>query len=375
MDSTEDKTQAQQQFEVIRQVLRSFFSAYKNNHLYGPSHPSSAESIRKFVASAKESLKNKLELPIQHVDGIFLIEDNFFVDDSLFMYDILRSLEYHGISTISLLPGLSETEAKDLIAFLLTKSEDGESQVPFPPTLSGNKLRLYRDSGKGTTSAFGRERTVAVQKAYAITEEWKGRTQDMLAHLFDEQTLPIADLSSKMEDLIETLYIYPAAFSIVTTQMGNSNLHLDHTVRSLIFSLFIGQKLGFDTPSLKLLGLTALCHDVGRFVLPADFQSGTPILPSDVELVQIHVRDGATILSNVQGIPMVVSRVALEHHIGYDGLGYPQLPPAHKTHLFSRIVGLADFVSWGTVSESHYQKPIPFLQVDENTSSSGRDPV
>jgi hypothetical protein len=49
----------------------------------------------------------------------------------------------------------------------------------------------------------------------------------------------------------------------------------------------------------------------------------------------------------------------LEHHIGFDGHGYPALPKAAKPHLFSQIVGLADFISWGTVAERFYRRQEP----------------
>ena len=121
--------------------------------------------------------------------------------------------------------------------------------------------------------------------------------------------------------------------------------------------------MGLDVPTVKSLGVAALLHDIGRFLLPADFGRDYRLDAGDYDFIHLHARDGASFLAGVQGLPVIALRVALEHHIGYDGLGYPTLPEAHKPHFFSYIVGLADFVSWQTHSEAYYYKPIPMHRV------------
>ncbi len=340
--------------EGYSRVLRTWYATYKSVLLYSPSHPSTVQACDKLTLTLKEVLQNKLEISIQHADGIFVIENFFFIEESLLMYDLLSALETCKVSSVVFLSGATSGEILSFLKGLLEKS----------PTLTGgNHLRVYQETQKSHVGSGSAPRSLAIKRVMTLYEEWVERTGSVFSKLLDEQTLPLSDLSHALEVLIDALQQSPAGFSMTVAMKEKSNLPVEHALHTMVLSLFLGQQAGLDPGALKSLGLAALLHDTGRFLLPSDFTTGHRLAPGDADFIQLHARDGASFLANVPGLPTTAARVALEHHLGFDGLGYPQLPASHKPHFFSQIVGLADFVSWGTVSDNFYHRPAPFYRL------------
>jgi HD-GYP domain-containing protein (c-di-GMP phosphodiesterase class II) len=169
----------------------------------------------------------------------------------------------------------------------------------------------------------------------------------------------MAELTNPLDELIDAVMLDPGSLALLVAFEPIANLHVQHCLHTAILSLFLGRQLGFETHALKSLGVAALLHDIGRLLLPSDFTSLYKLREGDAEIIRLHCRDGAALLAGVPNLPLPIIRPALEHHMGHDGLGYPDLPVSHTPHMYSKIIALADFVSWGTVSDEYYHRPVP----------------
>src|SRR5262249_27592381 len=118
--------QRQRDRETFGRVLRSWSTAIKNIKLYTPQHPSSQEACQKFVGTLQEAFQQKLEVGIQQTEGLFIIEDMFFIEESLSLYDLLHLLEVRKIEKILFLPGIEQGEVVRFSEFLLVKATDGD---------------------------------------------------------------------------------------------------------------------------------------------------------------------------------------------------------------------------------------------------------
>ncbi|MCG3204157.1 MAG: hypothetical protein KCHDKBKB_00863 [Elusimicrobia bacterium] len=350
-----ESTQDEQRLERERygKILRQWHAALKNMQLYSVAHPSMAEASRKVKEALEEVLKTRFDLSYEHVDGLFMVGDILLIEESLAFYDLLKGFEDTGIHKISFLPGINESEIIDLCSFLLQAQNK-------TPGVRENKFNSehIRTLGAPESHKEGESEKIPplldLMKAEQLSQEWLELIEKSLTRLLDEQIVSAADLSIPLENLIDGINQHPAAFSFLIC----TRLSKNHVFNSMVLALFLGHQLGLDTASLKTLGLSALLHDTGRIFLPSDLSKSTHLTSEDQEIIRLHTRDGAAFLAGVQGLAMGVVRVALEHHIHHDGKGYPSLPEGQKPHLFSQIVALADFVSWGTVSLRQYHKPV-----------------
>jgi HD-GYP domain-containing protein (c-di-GMP phosphodiesterase class II) len=116
----------------------------------------------------------------------------------------------------------------------------------------------------------------------------------------------------------------------------------DHSINVGLLSICLAQALGWRGRDLHEFGIAALIHDVGKLYTPVEVLNKPGRLsPQEWIVMKRHPRDGYDILREGGSGSPDAPLIALEHHIGPDGRGYPSL--AHKgMHPGSEIVKIAD---------------------------------
>src|SRR5689334_13112031 len=108
MENAEEKKKLK---EARQRALQAWYIAVKNAKLYNVNHPSFESGAQQLVTVLQDVFQVSMELSIQHNDGIFRIDDDFFLEESLTMFDLLSVLEEAKISRVLFLPGVRLDEA------------------------------------------------------------------------------------------------------------------------------------------------------------------------------------------------------------------------------------------------------------------------
>ncbi|MCX7829222.1 MAG: HD domain-containing protein [Thermanaerothrix sp.] len=115
-----------------------------------------------------------------------------------------------------------------------------------------------------------------------------------------------------------------------------------HSLRVMSLSLLLGEALGVRGDDLRLLGLSALLHDLGKVKVPDwVLNKNGPLSPVERSMIQVHPSAGAAIL-RAEGFCEAVVLGVLHHHERFDGRGYPEGLKGEEIPLFARIIGVAD---------------------------------
>ena len=116
-----------------------------------------------------------------------------------------------------------------------------------------------------------------------------------------------------------------------------------HAVNVGILTMSLAESLGFSGSHLKDIGTAALLHDVGKIQIPEEILLKKGALDSgEREIMESHSVNGARQLMKIKGLPRLALIVALEHHLKYDGGGYPHVKGKWQTNIISQIVSIAD---------------------------------
>lgn len=150
-----------------------------------------------------------------------------------------------------------------------------------------------------------------------------------------------------------------------------------HSVHVSILALALGQELGLSRRDLADLGVAALFHDMGKIQIPKDvLQKPGCFGPRDWAVMRTHPLGGARALLHYGGRGDLAERIMLvsaEHHMRFDGSGYPRLGADWQQGLFSRLVSLADCFDAMTASRTYMQRPFtPDAVVRYMLENSGR---
>ncbi|NCN95318.1 MAG: HD domain-containing protein [Bdellovibrionales bacterium] len=138
---------------------------------------------------------------------------------------------------------------------------------------------------------------------------------------------------------------------------GHDFYTYNHSVDVSVYSLGLGQILGYSGEDLKTIGLGGLFHDIGKRNIPISIITKQgPLDDSEWEQMRKHPEYGLAILME-QKIDSRIKACCFEHHEGFFGGGYPREIQGEEIHKMARIVSVADTYDALTTKRS-YQDPM-----------------
>ena len=116
-----------------------------------------------------------------------------------------------------------------------------------------------------------------------------------------------------------------------------------HALNVCAVSLGIAEQIGLEKEWIQEIGLGALLHDIGLYLSPSALLSTTAVITLDEKnRYWDHPVRGAELLLASPGIPELVPIIAYEHHLHYNGKGFPAQQRPRELNLGSMIALIAD---------------------------------
>jgi HD-GYP domain-containing protein (c-di-GMP phosphodiesterase class II) len=145
---------------------------------------------------------------------------------------------------------------------------------------------------------------------------------------------------------------------------SNDYTTVTHSINVMALSLAYGIFIGLSPPRKKILGLSALLHDVGKMKVDPEILKAERKLSDEEYLhVQSHTTLGYNILNGCQFTNVEIKFAALEHHEKIDGSGYPH--GTQHMHVSAEIIGLIDYYEALTNDDRPYRSALAPLQALE----------
>jgi HD-GYP domain-containing protein (c-di-GMP phosphodiesterase class II) len=112
------------------------------------------------------------------------------------------------------------------------------------------------------------------------------------------------------------------------------------------------------------MGVASLLHDVGKIFIPEEILNKPGKLSQDERaIIETHTVKGARYLLGLEGIPKLAVIAALEHHLKYDGTGYPSIRGGWTPNIASQIICVADVFD-AMRSKRAYQDSMPMAKIE-----------
>jgi putative nucleotidyltransferase with HDIG domain len=116
-----------------------------------------------------------------------------------------------------------------------------------------------------------------------------------------------------------------------------------HSCNVSVLAMGMGEYLGFAPREVKALGVAALLHDIGKVKLPSEVLRKTGTYTAEErKIVEQHPVEGAQLILARHRNMDLAAVVAYEHHMRYDGGGYPARVFPREAHFASRLVQVCD---------------------------------
>ncbi len=328
-----------------RELLRSLSAARQVYALYPGAHPKRTECAHDLsdrIAELSDARGRSTVLFIS--DGNFYVGPTLLAWESLTLNRLAQSMADSGLRSLEFRPGVSADDADALLRLLIGEhSAESELQgievnraTPVLPEAEASEMAELLQS-----YAAGLE--LLRQTAARLLA---GRPADL--HATVELTEHLAELIS--ED--------PAQALLLTAVKSYDEYTYHHMVNVCILSLALARAIGLSHEQSIALGIGGLLHDVGKVKVPQEVLHHDGMLDEEQwGLIHRHPVDGAGLVAVTTRDPLhsAVS-IVLEHHVGFDGSGYPSLSGGRPPALPSRIVSVADCFD-ALTSKRSYRKP------------------
>ncbi|MGB5303839.1 MAG: HD domain-containing phosphohydrolase [Gemmatimonadota bacterium] len=116
-----------------------------------------------------------------------------------------------------------------------------------------------------------------------------------------------------------------------------------HSINVSCLSMALAEHLDYCSTDVRTIGEAALLHDVGKTKIPLEvLNKKGKLTESEWELIQQHTVEGARILLASGPGMELPAIVAYEHHLSFDGKGYPEFTFPRQTHPISRLIQVCD---------------------------------
>ncbi|MGZ3690491.1 MAG: HD-GYP domain-containing protein [Pseudobdellovibrio sp.] len=232
--------------------------------------------------------------------------------------------------------------------------------------------QLYRDYVKGSMNSDKISNDV---KAGILRES----SIAILEELFETPDVAKALAESKpiIGELLDFMENAPESIGNLISLTGHDFYTYNHSFDVSIYSLGLGQVLGFDKKTLEELGQSSLFHDIGKRNVPLEIlcKKG-PLSDEEWTQMRLHPTYGLKILNEHKDISDAIKAACYEHHESWSGGGYPQDLSGHEIHPFGRLVSLTDTYDAMTTQRSYNSpmKPSQALQMMKDKLSGRYDP-
>jgi HD-GYP domain-containing protein (c-di-GMP phosphodiesterase class II) len=326
--------------DKVKNVFILLLNAVHAGKLYTEEHPLFQDFVAKLFTQLQDLFGQRREIVLGIVDGELAWEKEIFFDLSQKPGSLRGFLEERRIERIVFHQGLNPEELGRFIAHVsrMKKAESADSREDFViEGVQNIRLSRLRAAEDIPTDAAPPD----IGRQY---REIADNVSQSLNAVLREEEIDALDLRFSILNVMENfLGRHQELLGLISIQEKDPLTYI-HLLNVSLLSMFFASRLNFGKNEVLDIGTAALFHDMGKLAVASGIlQKKGKLDGLEFEQIQDHPLLGAKILFDYRETLGALSMVvAFEHHLRYDGGGYPQLRFPRKPHIASQIVSLCD---------------------------------
>ncbi len=274
---------------------------------------------------------------------LMLIENRLIFDEQPLEEDfalgkLSEFMQQQGIAHLTFKQGLNDRELLQLIA-LLSKKGLAREKIEASEHLRIGQLEVLTNEDELPENLA--EQFPAMEEIEAAEVD---RFQEIYAAIQSGQQLHVRGLHEIVGGFVQAFSDQGNSLLALTPLRNIDEYTYTHSTNVCILNIAQAKMLGIEGQLLYEIGIAAMLHDVGKLFIPAEvLQKEGSLTPGEWDLIQQHPVRGAEYLVNTPGIPRLAVTTAYEHHMRFDGSGYPKISQGWPQHLCSQMTTISDF--------------------------------
>jgi HD-GYP domain-containing protein (c-di-GMP phosphodiesterase class II) len=342
----------------IFQLVAGLTAAIAGMRLYAERHPKATALLDQAYAGIARRMANREKTTALIVEDGLLWDGTRLKTKAHPLQSFVKELRTIGVESISFYNGISRSEINQ---FLKTIALAPTGPIPSSTHVKFGKLRLNcKEPDLGTLSDQEQHNVAAFQ---SIRDAKYPQIKEMCRRMACRQTFDLRSVEDVVNAFIRGFVhgINPIRLLLMMKSMDEYTY--THMVNVCILTMSQAESLGFPSDSLFQIGVAAILHDAGKLFIPSEILNKPGRLTDEERSVmETHSLKGASFILRHDAFPKLAVLGALEHHIKYDGTGYPSIPPSYQTNIVSQMIAISDVFDAMRTRRS-YKEPKPVEEI------------
>jgi HD-GYP domain-containing protein (c-di-GMP phosphodiesterase class II) len=333
------------QLKAARRVLTRLSALRRAARFYPMEHPAVADSVSQLSEALHVYHDEGVDVQLAFFEGEILLGSQVLAEESMLFDQLDREMRALGIGSIVFRVGITGAELMSASRILAADVEEAQAaggvsglaadlNIPHVQFANVHVLATTAEEHEsGDPLETPRE---AMNGALSFLRE-----TDLL--LQNNRQVSTARVNGVVRSLVDNVLANRYAMLQLTALRNYDEYTFYHSANVAVIALALGSCVSEDHRFLSSLGAGALLHDIGKLTIdPTLLNKPGPLTPEEWAQVRQHPISGAEMIAQLPGLDKSAIVTILEHHMRWDGSGYPSRTPRRPQHLGSRIVAISD---------------------------------
>lgn len=357
--------------EDLARMVSQLTAAVTNTGLYSPDHPQVAQYVEKAYAALGETLRERPEVTVMLIGNDLVAENRQMASTGAASYvnNFIRILKKKAVERLTFVAGLPRTEFQAFVRDLASSNAASIRSTAFIK-LGKVELRVSADEQQydasslaGLPDSLTDAQQEGLQRLLALSAEELHELKELYLSVKRHKKIDIRSVDDIVKGFIRGFRQEINPLSLLASLKSTHEYTFTHVTNVCILAMSQAESLGFSGEHLHNIGVASLLHDVGKVFIPEEILNKAGQLTAEErKTMETHSLKGARYLMGIDGIPKLAVLAALEHHLRYDGSGYPSIKGGWQPNIVSQIITVADVFD-AMRSKRSYQEAHPVEKI------------
>ena len=321
--------------KLIQGAITELAAGMTTVGLYGSDHPRAGIIVEHLAGLLQELLTQEQELTFVLLGEELFVQGTPMTRACRQAPSVIRRMRRRGLEHVGFRPGVT---ASELHAFLEELASTDDTAVQNRAHIQVGKVEISEIELGGPDDASGgkkRRKLASVRDRIAVVD-------DCLSGFAAGAGLAVGDLERVVKALHDSLEDDPDPLHHLAPWEGEARWPAVCAYNTCVLTVGLALLAGVEPALRRDLGLAAMLVDCGKLLRPDDVQARELELRGDeLELLIDHPKTGFHALLGAGNLPPQALIAVYEHHLAFNGTGYPRLPRPRRPHPVSRLISVA----------------------------------
>lgn len=240
-----------------------------------------------------------------------------------------------------------QTLELDFVYFFPEKSTvslDDTAPAEEPMTQEASLLRYQLEREKNERIEQAKEQRRQLQKTEKAFAQSMVQVRNVMSKIGSRPLQAVTEATGLVHQIADTILNADALVLHLISQAGKEQESIYyHVLNVSVLSMMLAKNLGLTAEEVKLVGLGALFHDIGKLKIPSQILRKTePLSAPEANLLKLHTRYGVELLKLTDAFPQQAWPLVEQHHEYLDGSGYPHGLKDAEIHRLAKIIAVVN---------------------------------